>query len=42
MPAALLATRSSSITATQDPLYANLAIGIDARNRAPTSPGSRR
>jgi len=34
MPAALLATLISEITATQDPLYANLAIGIDARNRA--------
>jgi len=34
MPAALLATLIGEITATQDPLYANLAIGIDARNRA--------
>jgi UPF0042 nucleotide-binding protein len=34
MPAALLATMISEITATEDPLYANLAIGIDARNRA--------
>jgi len=34
MPAALLATLIGEITATQDPLYANLAVGIDARNRA--------
>jgi len=34
VPAALLATMISQITATEDPLYANLAIGIDARNRA--------
>ncbi|MDP2323230.1 MAG: RNase adapter RapZ [Gammaproteobacteria bacterium] len=34
VPAALLATIVSEITATEDPLYANLAIGIDARNRA--------
>jgi UPF0042 nucleotide-binding protein len=34
VPAALLATMISEITATKDPLYANLAIGIDARNRA--------
>ncbi|TFG83785.1 MAG: RNase adapter RapZ [Chromatiales bacterium] len=34
VPAALLATMISEITATEDPLYANLAIGIDARNRA--------
>ncbi|MEO7387462.1 MAG: RNase adapter RapZ [Gammaproteobacteria bacterium] len=34
MPAALLATMIGQITATQDPLYANLAIGIDARTRA--------
>jgi UPF0042 nucleotide-binding protein len=34
VPAALLATIIGEITATQDPLYANLAIGIDARNRA--------
>jgi len=34
VPAALLATIIGEIAATQDPLYANLAIGIDARNRA--------
>ena len=34
VPAALLASVIAGITATQDPLYANLAIGIDARNRA--------
>jgi UPF0042 nucleotide-binding protein len=34
VPAALLATMIGEITATQDPLYENLAIGIDARNRA--------
>lgn len=34
VPAALLATMVGEITATEDPLYANLAIGIDARNRA--------
>ena len=34
VPAALLATMIGEITATRDPLYANLAIGIDARNRA--------
>ena len=32
VPAALLATMIGEITATKDPLYANLAIGIDARN----------
>ena len=34
VPAALLVTMIDQLTATQDPLYANLAIGIDARNRA--------
>jgi UPF0042 nucleotide-binding protein len=34
VPAALLGTVVEQITATRDPLYANLAIGIDARNRA--------
>jgi UPF0042 nucleotide-binding protein len=34
MPVALLGTLLAEITATQDPLYDNLAIGIDARNRA--------
>jgi UPF0042 nucleotide-binding protein len=34
VPAAVLATMISEVTATADPLYANLAIGIDARNRA--------
>jgi len=34
VPAALLATIISEIAATKDPLYSNLAIGIDARNRA--------
>ncbi len=34
VPAALLAMVIGQITATEDPLYANLAIGIDARNRA--------
>ncbi|MBN8279863.1 MAG: RNase adapter RapZ [Gammaproteobacteria bacterium] len=34
MPVGLLATLLDEITATQDPLYDNLAIGIDARNRA--------
>lgn len=34
VPAALIATMISEITATQDPMFANLAIGIDARNRA--------
>ncbi|MEZ5566243.1 MAG: RNase adapter RapZ, partial [Gammaproteobacteria bacterium] len=34
VPAALLATIVVELTATQDPLYSNLAIGIDARNRA--------
>mgnify|MGYP000101816593 CR=1 FL=1 len=34
VPAALLATMIGEIAATSDPLYANLAIGIDARNRA--------
>ncbi len=34
VPAALLATIVGELTATEDPLYANLAIGIDARNRA--------
>ncbi len=34
VPAALLATMIGEITATRDPLYDNLAIGIDARNRA--------
>ncbi len=34
VPAALIATVIGEIAATSDPLYANLAIGIDARNRA--------
>lgn len=34
VPAALIDTMIAQIIATQDPLYANLAIGIDARNRA--------
>lgn len=34
VPAALLATMVGELTATEDPLYSNLAIGIDARNRA--------
>jgi UPF0042 nucleotide-binding protein len=34
VPAALLASSVEQIAATEDPVYANLAIGIDARNRA--------
>lgn len=34
VPAALLSPVVEQVTATQDPLYDNLAIGIDARNRA--------
>lgn len=34
VPAAVLATIFGEITATQDPMFTNLAIGIDARNRA--------
>lgn len=34
VPAALLAASVEQITATEDPVYRNLAIGIDARNRA--------
>lgn len=34
VPAALLATVIEQIIATSDPMYDNLAIGIDARNRA--------
>jgi UPF0042 nucleotide-binding protein len=34
VPAALLASSVEQIAATEDPVYQNLAIGIDARNRA--------
>jgi UPF0042 nucleotide-binding protein len=34
VPAALLASMIEQFLATQDPMYVNLAIGIDARNRA--------
>ncbi|TDJ46535.1 MAG: RNase adapter RapZ [Gammaproteobacteria bacterium] len=34
MPAALLDTLITRVIATQDPIYDNLAIGVDARNRA--------
>jgi UPF0042 nucleotide-binding protein len=34
VPAALLASSVEQIAATEDPVYRNLAIGIDARNRA--------
>jgi UPF0042 nucleotide-binding protein len=34
VPAVLLDTMISSLTATKDPIYDNLAVGIDARNRA--------
>lgn len=34
VPAALLGTMIAELTSTQDPTYGNLAIGIDARNRA--------
>jgi UPF0042 nucleotide-binding protein len=34
VPAALIASSVEQIAATEDPVYQNLAIGIDARNRA--------
>ncbi len=34
VPAALLGTMIAELTGTEDPTYGNLAIGIDARNRA--------
>ncbi len=34
VPAALLGTMIAELTSTEDPTYGNLAIGIDARNRA--------
>ena len=34
VPAALLATMVEQIISAQDPMYDNLAMGIDARNRA--------